>query len=100
MVNARRVEAGPHTTLHDQPRGSSRTNDNHCVIVSVPGLLPGSLKTVKAGHFTQSPSGLRKTINSQTQDSLSASLNVVNHVRFMQGLSQKKYASPIIVKRN
>ena len=98
MVRARRAEARTHTTLHDQPRGSSRTNDNQCVIVSVPGLLPGSLQTVKHVPFTQSPSCVKKTLSTQTQDSLSANLNGVNHVRFVQGLSQKKDVSPIIVK--
>ena len=67
-------------------------------IVSVAGLLPGSLKTAKAVHFTQSPIVSTKTTNSQTQDSLSASLNVVSHVPFVQGLSQKKDVSPVIVK--
>ena len=60
-------------TLHDQPRGSSHTNDNQCVISPVQGLLPGSIKTVKHVQFTQSPSCTRKTLNSQTQDSLSVS---------------------------
>ena len=97
MVRARRVEARPHTTLHDQPRGSSRTNDNQCVIVSVPRLLPRSLQTVKHVPFFPSPSCVKKTVKTQTQDSLSANLNAVNHVHFVQGLSQKKDVSPVIV---
>ena len=61
------------------------------------GTANGSLKTVKQGHFTQSPSCIRKTLNSQTQDSLSVSLKAVDHVRFVKGLSQKKDVSPVIV---
>ena len=97
MVKARKAGAGPHTTLHDRPRGSSHTNDNQCVISPVQGLLPGSLKTVKRVQFTQSPNCTRKTLNSQTQDSLSVSLNVVGHVPFVKGQSQKKDVSPVIV---
>ena len=53
VVKARKAGAGPHTTLHDRPRGSSHTDDNQCVISPVKGLLPGSLKTVKHVQFTQ-----------------------------------------------
>ena len=98
MVSARDAGARPHTTLHDQPRGNSHINDNQCVNISVQGLLPGSSKTVKQVHFTQSPGCTRKTLNTQTQDSLSVRLNAVNHVHFVKGLSQKKNVSPVIVR--
>ena len=39
----------------------------------------------------------RKTVNFQTQDSLSVSLTAVDHVLFVKGLSQKKDVSPVIV---
>ena len=94
---ARKAGERPHTTLHDWPRGSSHTNDNQCVISPVQGLLPGSIKTVKRVQFTQSPSCTRKTVNFQTQDSLSVSLKAVGHVLFVKGQSQKKDVSPIIV---
>ena len=97
VVKARKAGAGPHTTLHDRPRGSSHTSDNQCVISPVQGLLPGSLNTVKHVQFTQSPNCAKKTLNSQTQDSLSVSLNVVGHVPFVKGRSQKKDVSPVIV---
>ena len=97
VVKARKAGAGPHTTLHNRPRGSSHTNDNQCVISPVQGLLPGSLKTVKRVQFTQSPTCTRKTVNFQTQDNLSVSLNAVGHVLFVKGLSQKKDVSPVIV---
>ena len=80
-----------------RPRGSSQTNDNQCVISPVQRLLPRSLKTVKRVQFTQSPTCTRKTVNFQTQDSLSVSLNAVGHVLFVKGLSQKKDVSPVIV---
>ena len=97
VVKARMAGAGPHTTLHDRPRGSSHTNDNQCVISPIQGMLPTSLKTVKCVHFTQSPTCTRKTVNFQTQDSLSVSLNAVGHVLFVKGLLQKKDVSPVIV---
>ena len=97
VVRARKAGARPHTTLHDWPRGSSHINDNQCVISPVQGLLPRSLKTVKHVQFSQSPSCTGKTVNFQTQDSLSVSLNTVDHVRFVKGQSQKKDVSPVIV---
>ena len=62
---------------------------------SVPhGKLVAFIKIFK---FTQSPSCTRKTLNSQTQDSLSVSLNAVGHVLFVKRQSQKKDVSPVIV---
>ena len=92
---SRQERQGQGLTLHSTT--SSHINDNQCVISPVQGLLPGSLKTVKHVQFTQSPNCTRKTLNSQTQDSLSVSLNVVGHVPFLKGLSQKKDVSPIIL---
>ena len=81
----------------DRLRGSSPTNDNQFVVSPVQGLLPGSLQTVKRVQFSQSPKCTNKTIDFQTRNSLSVNLNVVKHVLFVKGQSQKKDVSPVIV---
>ena len=97
MVRPREAGARPHTTPRDRPRGSNPTNDNQFVVSAVQGLLPGSLQTVKRVQFTQSPKCTNKTIEFQTKNSLSVNLNVVKHVPFVKGQSQKKDVSPVIV---
>ena len=97
VVRAREARARPHTTPRDRPRGSSPTNDNQFVVTPVQGLLPGSLQTVKRVQFTQSLKCTNKTIDFQTRNSLSVNLNVVKHVLFVKGQSQKKDVSPVIV---
>ena len=97
VARAREARARPCTTLRDRPRGSSPTNDNQFVVSPVQGLLPGSLQTVKRVRFTQSPKCTNKTIDFQTKNSLSVNSNVVKHVLFVKGQSQKKDVSPVIV---
>ena len=48
-------------------------------------------------QLPQSASVIKKPMNIPRQDSLSADLNVVNHVPIAKGLSQKKDASPFVV---
>ena len=67
--------------LHDQPRASSRTNDNHCVLRVQPRLLAGSL----------SPSP-RQTMNTQLK--LNVNCHVVTDVYTAPGPSQRKDISP------
>ena len=74
---ARKAEARPLTTLQDQPRASSLTNDNYCVNSLQERLLAGS----------QDPTQ-RQFINT------CVNLNVVPLVHTAPGLSQKKQVSP------
>ena len=69
---ARKPEARPLITPQDQPRASSRTNDNYCV---------NSLQGCQ-------DSALRQTIDT------CVNLNVVPLVHTVPGLSQKKEVSP------
>ena len=64
------------TTLQDWPRGSSPVNDNYCLNVLKAGLLPGSKQTVNPYQLPQSPSVFRRTMNIQTQNSISADLKI------------------------
>ena len=61
------------------------------------GLLPGNKQTVNHYQLPQSPIVFRETMNIQTQDSLSADLNVLNHVPIAKGLLEKKDVSPVIL---
>ena len=69
----------PPITLPDQPRASSRINDNHCVTQFQTGLLAGSTST-------------EKTIDTCFLGNVH--LNVVTHVPTVPGHSQRKDLSP------
>ena len=62
---------------HDQPRASSRINDNYCVTKLQPRLLAGSIP---------------QTIN--TGSKLNVKLPVASHVHTAPGHSQKRELSP------
>ena len=72
-------EGRPLVTLRDQPRASSRINDNYCVTPLQARLLAGSPPP-------------RQTIN--TCSELSVNLNVVTPVLTAPGHSQKRDLSP------
>ena len=76
-----RKAKGNSSFLHDQPRASSRINDNHCVPRVQLRLLAGGL-----------PPPPRQTMN--TQLNLNVNCHVVTDVYTAPGLSQRKDISP------
>ena len=79
-VTIRRAR-GNNSFLRDQPRASSRTNDNHCVLRVQPRLLAGSLSPLP-----------RRTMNTQLK--LNVNCHVVTGVYTAPGPSQRKDISP------
>ena len=75
--SSREVEDVPPPSHHDQPRASSRINDNYCVTKLQPRLLAGSIP---------------QTIN--TVLNLNVKLPVASHVHSAPGHSQKRELSP------
>ena len=75
--SSREVEDVPPPSHHDQPRASSRINDNYCVTKLQPRLLAGSIP---------------QTIN--TGLNLNVKLPVASHVHSAPGHSQKRELSP------
>ena len=75
--NSREVEDVPPPSHHDQPRASSRINDNYCVTKLQPRLLAESIP---------------QTIN--TGLNLNVKLPVASHVHSAPGHSQKRELSP------
>ena len=76
-----RKARGSNSFLRDQPRASSRTNDNHCVLRVQPRLLAGSLSPLP-----------RQTMNTQLK--LNVNCHVVTDVYTSPGPSQRKDISP------
>ena len=75
--SSREVEDVPPPSHHDQPRASSRINDNYCLTKLQPRLLAGSiLQTINTGL------------------NLNVKLPVASHVHSAPGHSQKKELSP------
>ena len=75
--SSREVEDVPPPSHHDQPRASSRINDNYCVTKLQPRLLAGSI-----------PQTMNTGLN------LNVKLPVASHVHSAPGHSQKRELSP------